>query len=101
MRLAVALVSLVVLAAPVTGQTQPASRVYRLGLLSPSRAPEPDIPTSVNLVPMVLRELGYVEGQNLVIEGRFADDRFDRLPTLARELVAQRVDVVQASSGAA
>jgi ABC-type uncharacterized transport system substrate-binding protein len=100
-RLAVALVSVFVLAAPVAGPAQPASRVYRLGLLSPTRAPDPDIPTSVNLVPIALRELGYVEGRNLVIERRFADDRFDRLPALARELVAQRVDVIQASTGAA
>jgi putative ABC transport system substrate-binding protein len=41
-----------------------------------------------------LRELGYIEGQNLILEYRFAEERFDRLPGLANELVGLPVDVI-------
>ncbi len=41
-----------------------------------------------------LRELGYVEGKNIVIEWRYAEGKFDRLPALATELVRLKVDVI-------
>jgi putative ABC transport system substrate-binding protein len=47
---------------------------------------------------MVLREMGYVEGQNLVIESRFADGKLERLPGLAQELVHLRIDALIAVS---
>ena len=43
-----------------------------------------------------MRELGYVEGKNLVIEWRFADGQYERLPGLAAELVQLKVDVIVA-----
>jgi putative ABC transport system substrate-binding protein len=43
-----------------------------------------------------MRELGYVEGQNLLVEARYAEDRADRLPALARELVQLRLDAIVA-----
>jgi putative ABC transport system substrate-binding protein len=46
----------------------------------------------------MLRELGYVEGQNLVIEQRFAEGKLDRRPGLARDLVQLRVDLLVAAS---
>jgi putative ABC transport system substrate-binding protein len=49
---------------------------------------------------MALRELGYVEGENLVIERRFAEGQLDRLRGLAHELVQRRVDVIVAVSSA-
>jgi putative ABC transport system substrate-binding protein len=45
-----------------------------------------------------LSEAGYVEGQNLAIEYRWAEDNYDRLPSLASELVDRKVDLIMASS---
>lgn len=47
------------------------------------------------------RELGYVEGQNFVVERRFADDKYERLPALAAELVQSKVDLLVAAGNAA
>ena len=71
-----------------TGVAQTAGRVYRLGILRAS-APAPERPALLE----TLRELGYAEHRNLVIEQRFARGRFERLDTLAREMIALRVDV--------
>jgi hypothetical protein len=46
-----------------------------------------------------LRELGYVEGQNIIIEHRYAEGKYDRLPDLAAELVRRNVDVIVAAGG--
>src|SRR5215813_14754582 len=89
------------LAVPLAAEALPAGKVYRLGLLSPAAVPAPEVAATVNLVPMGLRELGYVEGENLVIERRFAEGRFDRLRGLAHELVQRRVDVIVAVSNLA
>jgi putative ABC transport system substrate-binding protein len=88
------------LAAPPVGSAQDAGRVYRLGILSPSPMPDPSVATTPNLVPSALRELGYVEGRNLVVVRRFAEGQVDRLPDLARDLIQERVDVIVAVSEA-
>ena len=89
-------------AAPLAAEAQQAAgKVYRLGILSPGGAPDPSIPTIPNLLPAALRAFGYVEGRNLVVDRRFAEDNFDRLPGLARELVQLRPDVIVAVSSQA
>ncbi len=81
------------LAAPLAPEAQPAGKVYRVGVLSPfssSFGPGP----SFEAFRQTLRELGYVEGPNIVLEYRWADGRYDRLPDLTAELVHLRVDVI-------
>jgi len=79
------------LAAPLAAQVAPERKVSRIGTLS-SRAGPADALTS----PFVqgVRELGYVEGQNLVIERRDADGHADRVPEFAAELVRSRVEAI-------
>ena len=74
---------------------QPVGRVHRLGILHPGTFSAGD-PVQATTFTAPLRELGYIEGRNLVIERRYAQDRPERLPALARELVALQVDVILA-----
>jgi ABC-type uncharacterized transport system substrate-binding protein len=69
---------------------QPPQRIARVGILNSSGAQD----SRVNEFRDGLRELGYVEGQNLAITYRWADGRLDSLPALASELVASNVDVI-------
>ena len=66
----------------------------RIGVLSAVSLTEPVARAQYTAFTDRLRELGYVEGKNLVIEWRFAEGRFDRLPLLAGELVKAQVDVI-------
>jgi putative tryptophan/tyrosine transport system substrate-binding protein len=81
---------------PFAGEAQPAGKVYRLGVLTPGVRSA--TPVMSNLLPLRLRELGYIEGQNLVIEERLAEGKLDRLPELARELTQRQVDLLVAVS---
>jgi putative ABC transport system substrate-binding protein len=65
-----------------------------IGFLSPRSAS--DSRRSFNAFREGLRELGYVEGQNILIEARFADGQYEHLPQLAEQLVALKVDVIVA-----
>jgi putative ABC transport system substrate-binding protein len=89
------------LAAPLAVEGQQAGRVYRLGLLFPIAPGPSEQRTSAVLIPAALRELGYVEGQNLIVERRYADGQVNRFPGLARELVRLRMDVILAITPAA
>jgi putative ABC transport system substrate-binding protein len=85
------------LAAPFSAFAQPQGKVWRIGLLRPSVRPaSPDSATFFGAFVQGLRELGYVEGKNLVIERRYADTTFERLPGLAAELVQLKMDVILA-----
>jgi putative ABC transport system substrate-binding protein len=82
------------LAAPWAVEAQAAGKVYSIGFLGAGSA-NGDTRTR-DAFREGLRELGWVEGQNLVIEYRFAEGRFDRLPDLAAELVRLKVDAIAA-----
>lgn len=71
---------------------QQTGKVHHIGLLSASSAA--GLAPRVDALRQGLRDLGYVEGKNLTIEYRWADDKYDRLPALAAELVRLRVDVI-------
>jgi putative ABC transport system substrate-binding protein len=68
----------------------PPKKIPRLGFLSPT-APGP---ATAQAFFQALQELGYVEGETIVIESRWADEHEERLPDLAAELVALNVDVI-------
>jgi putative ABC transport system substrate-binding protein len=78
---------------------QTAGRVHRIGYLSNSTADS--LPHLLEAFRQGLRDLGWVEGHNLVIDYRFAEGRFERLPELAAELVRIKVDVIVAAASAA
>ena len=78
----------------VTPLSSVAQRTYRLGYLVGSSLASNE-PYRRALFG-ALAELGYREGHNLVVERRFAEGRFDRLPALATELVALKPDVIVA-----
>jgi putative ABC transport system substrate-binding protein len=76
-------------------RAQPSGRTYRLAMLLPSSPPAAgDAKSASTLIPHGLALRGFVEGSNLVVERRYAEGRFDRLPGLARELVAGKPDVI-------
>jgi ABC-type uncharacterized transport system substrate-binding protein len=74
---------------------QQPKKVARIGFLAPATRTGYQHYTDVFL--QGLRELGYVEGQNIVIEYRWADGNFERLPELATELVRLKVDIIVAA----
>ncbi len=83
-------------AAPLGALAQQPGKVWRVGVLSPlSRADALD-PLFIGAFPQGMRDLGYVEGKNLLLEWRFADGDVGRLPALAAELAALKVDVLVA-----
>jgi putative ABC transport system substrate-binding protein len=90
--LVVAVLALVVLAACLPGHAQEPGKVWRIGFLSPY-SPTQD-KARYTALQRGLRDLGYVEGKNFVIEQRSALGRFDRLATLAAELVHSPVDLL-------
>ena len=80
------------LAGPLPTEAQQSGKVYRVGFLSfNSRSAESK---RVEAFRQGIRDRGYVEGQNIVIEYRYADRKRDRLPQLAAELVRLKVDVI-------
>ena len=86
------------LAAPLAAEAQQAGKVYRIGILLPVPAPAPGVMPAI-VVPVFLagmRERGWVENEEFVLEPRYAEGKIDRLPELAAELVRLKVDVIVA-----
>jgi putative ABC transport system substrate-binding protein len=82
----------VLLAAPLAAKAQPAGKVYRIGMLE--RTSPGTNAANLEAFRRGLRELGYVEGKNLVIEYRSADGRDERYAALATELIRLNVDLI-------
>src|SRR5437763_2254668 len=84
---------------PLAARAQQATKVPRIGTLSPGRSELPD-PTlkMLNAFLQGLHELGYTEGQNLAIERQYANGNSDRLRGLAAELVRRKPDIIGAFS---
>jgi ABC-type uncharacterized transport system substrate-binding protein len=79
-----------------SAEAQQPARIPRIGLLIPGSASS--FSARVEAFHRRLRELGYVEGKNIVIEYRYAERKLERLPDLAAELVRLKVDVIVASA---
>ncbi len=82
-------------AAPLGADSQPLGKVRRVGVLG--------VPTAASYAPQIealrkgFRDLGYIEGQNLLVDYRWADGRIDRLPALAAELIGLQPDLIVTS----
>ena len=91
------LVAVMLLTLGVTAEAQQPKKIPRIGyLLNTDPATES---TRFEGVRLALRELGYIEGQNIAIEYRYAEGKPDRFPELAAELVRLKVDIIVISGG--
>lgn len=90
--------TLTVLVSPSLGRTQAPGRTFRIGVLGGSSPTSPESRHLWDAFFDALRELGYVEGQNVAFEGRYYGDHLDRLPAMAEELIRARVDVILAAA---
>ena len=86
------------LALPFPAQAQQPKKVPRIGYLS-SGDPASES-TRSEAIRLALRERGYIEGQNIAIEYRYAEGKLDRFPELAAELVRLKVDIIVVAGGA-
>jgi ABC-type uncharacterized transport system substrate-binding protein/quercetin dioxygenase-like cupin family protein len=79
----------------VAAAAQPTTKAYRIGVLAPGCHPPS---STLDILLQGLRDLGYVEGQNLVIEWRYSEGKAERFADLAADLVRQNVDLIVAVS---
>ena len=87
------------LAAPLAAEAQQAGKIFRIGYLSaPTRE---SVESILQAFLGALRELGWIEGRNIVIEYRWAEGDLERLPGLAEDLVRRNVDVIVAPAASA
>jgi putative ABC transport system substrate-binding protein len=81
----------------VEARAQQPKKVYRIGYLSPTKPANESIRSEA--IRLALREHGYIEGQNIAFEYRYAEGKQDRYPELAAELVRLKVDIIVAAGG--
>jgi len=91
------LAAVMLLAIGVTAQAQQPKKVSRLGYLSSADAATDS--ARAGGIRLALRELGYIEGQNIAIEYRYAEGRPERAPEHAAELVRLKVDIIVVAAG--
>ena len=86
----------------VVGQSNQTDRVYRIGFLAfGSRPIAASAKSPLAAFRQTLRERGYLEGENLILDERWAEARLNRLPVLASELVQLKPDIIVASGASA
>ena len=85
------------LALPFPARAQQPKKVPRIGYLSSGDAASES--TRAEAIRLALRERGYIEGQNIVTEYRYAEGKHDRFPELAAELVRLKVDIIVVAGG--
>src|SRR5215472_4825690 len=78
--------------AAILARAQPAAKVYRVGFLLGATADS--VASLFDALVEGLRELGYIQGRNVVFERRYGNGQMERLPDLAAELVRSKVDVI-------
>ena len=94
-KITVLTLSAVLFALCVAAEAQQPKKIPLIGYLSAADAATES--TRSEGIRLALRERGYIEGQNIAIEYRYAEGKFDRLPELATELVRLKVDIIQVS----
>jgi putative ABC transport system substrate-binding protein len=85
-----------ILITPIGAEAQPAAKVPRIGYLVTGSLESPETRAALDAFRQGLRERGYVEGQNILIEYRAADGKIERFPGLATELARLKVDLILA-----
>src|SRR5688500_7863254 len=94
-KMVVSLVASFILAAFCIAEAQQATKtIPRIGFISSSAGDS----SMFDAFQQRLRDLGYVDGKNIVIEHRYAEGRLDRLPAFVHEFVQQKVDVIVAAN---
>ena len=83
-------------AVPLAGEAQQPTKIARIGFLMTGSLESPEVRVILDAFRQGLRERGYVEGQNIVIEYRSAAGKLERFPTLASELARLKVDLIVA-----
>jgi putative ABC transport system substrate-binding protein len=91
------LVVVVLVAVAVVAKAQQPKKIHRIGYLVTGDAASES--TRSEAIRLGLRELGYIEGQNIAFEYRYAEGKRDRLPELAAELVRLKVDIIVVLGG--
>jgi putative ABC transport system substrate-binding protein len=79
---------------PVAARAQQPGKAYRIGLFNAGSEPPSELRS---VIPDALRELGWIEGKNVIFERRYAENRLERLHEFAAELVRLNVDVIVAT----
>src|SRR5262245_20665322 len=100
----VLLAAVMLLAVAVIAEAQQPKKVPKIGFLSrdihPADSRSAPAPRNLEAFRQGLRDLGYVEGKTIIIDYRFADERFERLPALAQELIALQAEIIVADTTA-
>jgi putative ABC transport system substrate-binding protein len=91
------LFAVILLAVAIPAEAQEPKKIYRIGYLLPGNPTRESADSEA--IRLALRELGYIEGQNIAFEYRYAEGKRDRFPELAAELVRLKVDLIVVSGG--